>query len=464
MCVWSSYGNGHSLTPRELDVCLRFGVVPPAATGMAAWPAQVSGRRGSIVLIVGPSGAGKSRMLSRAAEIHPGSRWVRRSDFPRDVSVVDAVAPGEPLVEAVRVLTACSLGEPRLWLRRFEELSDGEQFRAMLARAVSLRRRTPEAPLLCDEFCASLHRRVARAVAFNLRKLVTREGLVVLAATAHDDLTEDLRPDAVIRLSRKGDVTVERPAAEARDAEAAGVNGCGRPSFARHLEIQRGSMRDFAELSDLHYRDRDRIGCVEGVFVVRDVSQGEVLGVVVYGHPPLELSRRNEATQGRFVRNAALLNREMRILRRLVVHPDVRGCGLGRWLVAQTLPRVGTRYVECLAAMGLVNPVFEKAGMRRVGVCAGSSRREGVLRHLRQMGADPFSAEFVRLVCRRPGVRRIVAQAVYDWYRAGTGGAGDRVARTGPAQLARTFRQLVGSQPVYYLWEREAGGASVDCV
>ena len=30
MCVWSSYGNGHSLTPRELDVCLRFGVVPPA--------------------------------------------------------------------------------------------------------------------------------------------------------------------------------------------------------------------------------------------------------------------------------------------------------------------------------------------------------------------------------------------------------------------------------------------------
>jgi len=415
------------------------------------------------VLIVGPSGAGKSRMLTRAAEACPGSRWVRRLEFPRDVSVVDAVAPGEALVEAVRLLTACSLGEPRLWLRRFEELSEGEQFRALLARAVSLHRRTPEAPLLCDEFCTSLHRRVAKAVAFNLRKLVTREGLVVFAATAHDDLVEDLRPDAVIRLSRKGEVAVEQPAAEASDVVAATVNGGGGPSFARHLEIERGSIRDFAELSDLHYRDRDRIGCVEGVFVVRDTSEGEVLGAVVYGHSPLELSRRNEATQGRFVRNAALLNREMRILRRLVVHPDVRGCGLGRWLVAQTLPRVGTRYVECLAAMGLVNPVFERAGMRRVGVCAGSGRREGVLRHLRELGADPFSAEFVRQVCRQPGVRRVVAQAVYDWYRAGTGGAGDRVARTGPAQLARTFRQLVGSQPVYYLWEREVGGESASC-
>jgi len=463
MRAWSGYGSDHSLTPRELEVCLRFGAVPQVATRTAAWPGQVAWRRGSIVLIVGPSGAGKSRMLTRAAEIHPGSRWVRRSEFPLDVSVVDAVAPGEALVEAVRLLTACSLGEPRLWLRRFDELSEGEQFRAMLARSVSLHRRTPEAPLLCDEFCTSLHRRVAKAVAFNLRKLVTREGLVVLAATAHDDLVEDLRPDAVIRLSRKGEVAVEQPAAVARDVGAAAVNGGSRPSFARHLEIERGSMRDFAELSDLHYRDRDRIGCVEGVFVVRDTSEGEVLGVVVYGHSPLELSRRNEATQGRFVRNAALLNREMRILRRLIVHPDVRGCGLGRWLVAETLPRVGTRYVECLAAMGLVNPVFERAGMRRVGLCPGTARRERLIRRLREFGSDPFSEEFARQVCRQPAVRRVVAQAVYDWYRAGTGGAGDRVARAEPAQLARTFRQLVGSQPVYYLWQRDVGGESASC-
>jgi ABC-type lipoprotein export system ATPase subunit len=444
-----------ALTPREFEVCLRFGIQPDRSSQAVTWPAEVQLGRGTVVLVTGPSGSGKSRLLASLAATCPMTRCVHRLEFPTDVSVLDGVAPGRPLIEAVSFLTVCSLGEPRLWLRRFDELSEGEQFRARLARAISLQRCAPGGPLLCDEFGSSLHRRTARAIAFNLRKLVSREGLVVVTASAHEDLEADLEPDVVIRLSWGGEMRICRPKASPRARGCRAGGEARRPSFAASFRIERGSMRDYALLAELHYRQRDQIGCVDSVFVLRDGVGGEVLGVVVYGHSPLELSLRNEVTDGRFIKDAARLNREVRILRRLIVHPDVRGCGLGRWLVAQTLPMVGTKYVECLSAMGLVNPVFEKAGMRRVGLCAGTMGQKRLVRELAAIGIDPLSADFVRQACSQPRVRRMVTRAVFDWYRAGTAGASARVARQGPAALARAFRQLVGSQPVYYLWSRE---------
>ena len=97
-----------------------------------------------------------------------------------------------------------------------------------------------------------------------------------------------------------------------------------------------------------------------------------------------------------------------------------------------------------------------RSRFRPRGACSRGRRRD-LLRRLREMGADPLSGGFVSDVLRRPQVRGIVARAVFDWYRAGARGASGRVARQGPAGLAQTFRQLVGSRPVYYLWEREEG-------
>ena len=170
----------------------------------------------------------------------------------------------------------------------------------------------------------------------------------------------------------------------------------------------------------------------------------------------MELALRNQATNKRFCRNPNLLNRELRILRRLVVHPDVRGCGLGHRLVKRTLPLVGTRYVECLASMGEVNPVFEMAGMQRVGRCPAPPEQDEALKALRALDVDPFAHDFPSKVCRSPRVRSIVARVVFRWYRATTGGGGRRVSKQSPQFLAQIFRSLVGSRPVYYLWDRDA--------
>jgi ABC-type ATPase with predicted acetyltransferase domain len=52
--------------------------------------------------------------------------------------------------------------------------------------------------LLADEFCSTLDRLCARAVAYRVRRMASREGVTVLAASAHDDLLEDLAPDVLV--------------------------------------------------------------------------------------------------------------------------------------------------------------------------------------------------------------------------------------------------------------------------
>jgi len=454
-------------SPRLVEIGLRFGVPLSVPARVIAAGLQLKIRPGTITLITGPSGAGKSVLLSAIARRYTTARLVHNIQFPCDVAVVDAVAPTRPIDEALGILTACGLGEPMLWIRRFSQLSDGEQFRARLARAVSLNRRDRWAtassallgpddecphqrvvPLLCDEFAAILHRRLAKALAFNLRKLVTRERLALVVATSQNDLEEDLAPDTIVRL---GGPTpqVETPTAARLPRSI---------SFARQLRIQRGTLADYAAFSSMHYRQRGQVGFVDKVFVCREGLDGPSLGVVVYAHPALELKLRNRVTRHAFSRQARRLNQELRVLKRLVIHPDIRGCGLGHWFVRRTLPLVGTRFVECLAAMGAINPIFEKAGMRRIGVCEPPAIRDASLAQLRAAGIDPLSTDFVSQVCRRPAVRRIVARCVLSWYRATSCNSEEKLSHQTPADLARTFRQLIGSEPVYYLWAADEAG------
>ncbi|MEE9295334.1 MAG: hypothetical protein V3W34_10295 [Phycisphaerae bacterium] len=429
---------------RVTRVALQFGV---PTTGQ---PVRVLDRLtvpmgpGRIVLFQGPSGSGKSTALGLISRHCPGGHQVNRVSFASGRSVIDAICPHQPLGQALELLAACGLGESPLWVRSFDELSDGQRFRARLAKAVGrhLKGRSPAA-LLCDEFASGLHRRLAKAIAFNLRKLATRYGLSMVMACSDEDVERDLQPDVTFRLRGGGryDRIERRPRKRAI-------------SFSRRLVIEGGGKRDYDAFAAMHYRDTDELGFVDKVFVMREGQSTELLGIVVYSHGPMELSLRNQATAGRFKRNPKRLNREVRILRRLVVHPDVRGCGLGHWLVKKTLPMVGTRFVECLASMGEVNPVFEKAGMTRVGTCAMPSNRARILAEVQALGADPFGREFVMLVSRRPRVRRLVAQLVYQWYQATTAGGEKRVERQSAEMLARTFRGLVGTRPVYFLWER----------
>ena len=448
-------------SPRMAEVCLRFGISPQASPLCIVRDLKLAVGAGQIVLLLGPSGVGKTSVLehlshlSRSAGGFGGRRWGRAVDvgrvrMPAGRAIVDMVASDAGLGESLAVMTSCGLGEPRLWVRQYSELSDGERFRARLARAIGKAGVKSGSVLLCDEFCAVLHRRAAWAISFNLRKLLSRRlaesasgAPAMVAACTHEDIAEDLQPDVTVRLLGGGRYVVQERRARGRSI-----------SFLRRLRIERGCKADYESFAEMHYRATDELGFVDKVFVLRDGVGGEALGVVVYAHGPLELSLRNEATGGRFIRNPRRLNREVRILRRLVIHPDVRGCGLGHWLVSETLGMVGVPFVECLANMGSVNPVFERAGMERIGQCAVPAGRERLWRELRRLKVDPLGTDLVDQVKRRPMVRRLARRVIGDWLRATTAGGERRVVRWGPEAVAVMFRQVVGSRPVYYLWRR----------
>jgi uncharacterized protein len=187
-------------------------------------------RPGDVVFITGPSGCGKSVLLARLEEAlraaSPGAVQVASltaGDLPRDRAVVDLLTG--PVERRLRILSAAGLADAFLLLRPPQELSDGQRYRLRLAMAIETLTdpaRSPRRPanqdslnlLVCDEFCSTLDRMCARTVAYRVRRLADAEGITVLAASAHDDLVEDLAPDVLIIKHEGRDVEVHYTSAE----------------------------------------------------------------------------------------------------------------------------------------------------------------------------------------------------------------------------------------------------------
>jgi len=177
-------------TPRLMQLEGLFDV-PPADRAELEWQVDlpVEGKEWNVGLIVGPSGCGKSTI---ARELF-GNHYVNGFDWPADKSVVDGFPSELSIKDVTLLLSSVGFSSPPSWARPFRVLSNGEQFRATLARALA------ENAELCvfDEFTSVVDRTVGKIGSAAVAKTVRRRKQKFIAVTCHDDVIEWLDPDWV---------------------------------------------------------------------------------------------------------------------------------------------------------------------------------------------------------------------------------------------------------------------------
>lgn len=258
----------------------------------------------NIGLIVGSSGSGKSTLLK---EFNTGLdkdiiTW------RKDVSVASNFKTPD---EAIEKLGAVGLNSIPSWVKPFHVLSNGEQFRASLARRL-------EDYALIDEFTSVVDRNVAKACSASVSKYIRKKNLrKVVFASCHRDIIEWLEPDWVYDTDTK-ELSVGR-------------NLWQRPEIK--LDIYETNYQTWELFKKYHYLSANmNKACKCFVAYWGDIPVGFVGSLFLPGKiPPLY-----EGDDRKKYRES-----------RLVILPDFQGLGLGNALseaVAQMFLDQGFRY------------------------------------------------------------------------------------------------------------------------
>src|SRR3989304_5343264 len=341
-----SYETHTELTDRALVVAESFGLGVDEDQKFKVFDAELKIGPKDIVYVTGDSGSGKSVLL-RAIRQDLGDEAIDLSEvrIEADKPLIETV--GATVEEGLELLSKVGLNDAFLFLRTYNQLSDGQKYRYRIAKLMESGKQW----WLMDEFAATLDRDTAKIVAFNLQKLARQQGKAVIAATTHGDLLEDLNPSVHVH-KRFGEGTTinyyeNKPALEC--------------SLAKEMLIEEGCLSDWRRLSEFHYRSH-HAGASRKVYCLK--RGVELCGVIVYTYPPPGCAGRHLVFPGRH--SMKELNLDLSTISRVVIHPKYRSIGLGAKLIRETLPRVGTPCIEMIAVMAKYNPFAEKAGMKKV--------------------------------------------------------------------------------------------------
>lgn len=362
-----SYETHTKPTPRSIVVAEAFGLGIDESETFTVLDTELKIKPTDVVFVTGDSGSGKSVLL-RALKQDLGNSAADIGEIQVDSGKPLIETVGRTVEEGIELLSKVGLNDAFLFLRSYEQLSDGQKYRYKIAKIVESGKRW----LLADEFAATLDRDTAKIVAFNLQKLARQQGIAVVAATTHKDLLQDLAPNVLVEKRFGREIKVSYfPDAHASEC-----------SLTKEMSIEVGSTADWEGLAQFHYRGH-RISAPRKIF--RMTRKGELCGVIVYSYSPPACYGRRLVLPRMSMKE---LNDKLCTINRVVVHPKYRTIGLGAKLIRETLALAGTRYVELIAVMAKYSPFAEKAGMQRVASQEPSKEVRTMASMLEELGFD----------------------------------------------------------------------------
>jgi len=167
--------------------------------------AAMNGDEWNILLICGKSGSGKSTILR---EIYGD---VRPIEYDYSKCVISQF-PRLNEEETCDLLQSIGLSSVPTWLRKPQELSNGERARLDIAKAIYDAHVNKDV-ILIDEFTSVVNRHVAQSMSYALQRYVRQKGLKVIIASCHFDIIEWLQPDYTFNLEHRdenGEVEMEK--------------------------------------------------------------------------------------------------------------------------------------------------------------------------------------------------------------------------------------------------------------
>ena len=148
----------------------------------------------NIGVVYGGSGTGKTTILKNYFK-----KEMDVSYFDNNKSLISNFDWLEPQ-EATFLLSAMGLSSVPTWLRPFNTLSNGEQYRANLAYLVG--KASDNEVILVDEYTSVVDRDVAKAMSNALQKYIRRTNKRIVLASCHFDIMEWLQPDWIYSPSK----------------------------------------------------------------------------------------------------------------------------------------------------------------------------------------------------------------------------------------------------------------------
>lgn len=266
----------------------------------------------NIGLIVGSSGSGKTTIARQLF----GDILVSEHKWDAQKSILDGFPKDLPISEVTDLLCKVGFGSAPNWLRPFHVLSNGEQFRVTMARAIA----QSNDVIAIDEFTSVIDRQTAQIASHSVQKAVRKSGKQLIAVSCHYDIIDWLQPDWIYQ-----------PAG----------NQFQRRSLRRKpdlkLEIYSVDKTAWRLFEQYHYLSRNLNTAAQcfGGFI-----DGDCIAFAAYMHFPHPKTK--NIKQGH----------------RLVVHPDYQGLGIGGriddWL-GQHLYEQGYRYHNVVAHPAMIN-------------------------------------------------------------------------------------------------------------